>query len=66
MSKKPTGTIAVQTLADGTRSFQLRFRVDGRREHETLHERRGCRCSCGGGWSERTAAVELDNVLARV
>ena len=33
---------------------------------QTLHERRDCECGCGGGWSERTAAVELDNILARV
>jgi integrase len=31
-----------------------------------LHERRDCDCGCGGGWNERTAAVELENILARV
>src|SRR3954463_10020168 len=66
MARAATGSVIVQTLADGTRAFQLRFRADGRREHETLHERRACPCGCGGGWSERTAAVELENILSRV
>ncbi|HTE61910.1 MAG TPA: hypothetical protein VK631_16265, partial [Solirubrobacteraceae bacterium] len=61
-----TGQITVLTLADGTRAFQLRFRVNGRRERRTLHERRDCDCGCGGGWNDRTAAIELDNTLARV
>ena len=61
-----TGLIQVTKLADGTRAFQLRFRAAGRRQRVTLHERRQCECGCGGGWTERTAAVELDNILARV
>ena len=32
----------------------------------TLHERRSCPCGCGGSWSERTATIELENVLAKV
>src|SRR3954451_13603388 len=66
MGRPPTGRLDVETLANGTRAFRLRFHVDGRRERRTLHERRGCDCGCGGGWSERTADVELANVLARV
>src|SRR4051812_14767895 len=66
MGRPPTGRLDVDTLADGTRAFRLRFRADGRRERLTLHERRECGCGCGGGWSERTARVELENVLARV
>ena len=66
MSRQANGQITVSTLTDGTRAFQLRFRADGRRERQTLHERRDCHCGCGGGWNERTAAVELDNILARV
>jgi integrase len=31
-----------------------------------LHERPGCECGCGGGWSERDARTELGNVLAQV
>jgi integrase len=65
MSRKPTGTITVDTLADGTRAFRLRFRAYGRREREVLHERRDCPC-CGGGWTDATARRELENVLARV
>ncbi len=66
MSRQATGQIDTTTLSDGTRGFQLRFHVYGRRERLTLHERRDCECGCGGGWNERTAAVELQNVLARV
>jgi hypothetical protein len=46
--------------------FKFRFRADGRREQVTLHERRACLCGCGGNWTERTAGVEFENVLARV
>ncbi len=66
MSRAATGTVVVKSLVDGTRVFKLRFYAHGRREHEVLHERRNCECGCGGGWNERTAAVELENVLARV
>src|SRR3954466_5964736 len=66
MARAATGSVIVQTLVDGTRAYQLRFRAPGRREHETLHERRACPCGCGGGWTERTAALELENILARV
>src|SRR3954452_2036856 len=66
MGRPPTGRLDVDTLADGTRVFRLRFHADGRRERRTLHERRDCDCGCGGGWSERTARVELDNELARI
>jgi hypothetical protein len=63
MGRPPTGRMDVDTLADGTRVFRLRFHADGGRERRTLHERRDCDCGCGGGWSERTARVELDNEL---
>src|SRR3954452_666725 len=66
MARAATGSVIVQTLVDGTRAYQLRFRAAGRREHETLHERRACACGCGGGCTERTAALELENILARV
>src|SRR4051794_13824495 len=66
MGRPPTGRLDVDTLADGTRVFRLRFHADGRRERRTMHERRDCTCGCGGGWSERTARVELDNELARI
>jgi integrase len=66
MSRKATGQITVLTLADGTRAFKLRFRANGRRESRVLHERRDCDCGCGGGWNDRTAAVELENTLARI
>src|SRR3954447_25422762 len=66
MARPASGNVTQQLLADGTTAFHLRFRVEGRRESETLHERCGCRCGCGGGSSERTAAIELENVLASV
>src|SRR3954466_207348 len=66
VSRPATGHVVVQTLLDGTHVFKLRFHADGRREHEVLHERRNCQCGCGGGWNERTARVELENVLAKV
>jgi integrase len=60
------GSVIVKMLSDGTRVFKLRFRVHGEREMEVLHERRDCKCGCGGGWNERTATIELENVLAKV
>jgi integrase len=66
MGRPAKGTVNVETLFDGTKAFQLRFRVKGRREHLTLHERRVCDCGCGGGWTDRTAEIELENVMARV
>jgi integrase len=61
-----SGNVVVKTLSDGTLVFRLRFRVHGQREIEVLHERRDCKCGCGGGWNERTAKVELENILAKV
>lgn len=66
MSRQRTGTITVRTLSDGTRAFQLRFNAKGHCERVTLHERRGCKCGCGGGWTRRTAQVELKNIVTRV
>jgi integrase len=64
--RNPTGSVRARTLADGTRAFQLRFRVNGAREAITLHEQPGCGCGCGGGWDETGARTELGNVLALV
>jgi integrase len=61
-----TGSIQEVTLSDGTTAFQLRFRANGRRERDVLHERRACTCGCGGGWTIATARAELGNILARV
>jgi integrase len=66
MAPQPKGSITPETLGDGTLSFRLRFRARGKRETVYLHEARDCDCGCGGGWSERTASVELENILARV
>src|SRR5437016_4021266 len=52
-------------LKHGTRAFRLRFRAHGGRQELTLHERAGCPCGCGGGWSEPAARTELGNVCAR-
>jgi integrase len=66
MGRPARGSIRVRVLADGTRSFQLRFWVGGERADDTLHERPDCRCGCGGAWSEQRARAELQNVLARL
>src|SRR3954454_3585846 len=66
MGRPLTGRLDVDTLVGGTRVFPLRFHAEGRRERRTLHERRVSACGCGGGWSERTARVELENELARI
>ena len=66
MARPLTGGITPETLGDGTLAFRLRFRANGKRQTVYLHEKRGCDCGCGGGWSERTARVELDRILACV
>ena len=66
MGRQARGGVRVRVLADGSRSFQLRFSVGGQPADETLHERADCRCGCGGGWTEQQARTELQNVLARV
>jgi integrase len=66
MPKKATGAFEARRLADGTRAFDIRIRVNGKREPITLHERRGCTCGCGGGWDEPSARTEMGNMLARV
>ncbi len=66
MARPATGRVEPEKLTDGTFAFRLRFRVDGKRENVTLHEHRDCDCGCTGGWTERTAQLELNNVLARI
>jgi hypothetical protein len=66
MSRHATGTINTEDLADGTRTFHLRFPVKGERPRVILHERPLCECGCGGGWDEPGARTELGNILARV
>jgi len=66
MARPATGTITTETAGDGTLCFRLRFSAYRKRETVRLHERRDCECGCGGAWNERTAAVELENILARV
>ena len=66
MAKQSSGTIATVALADGTKAFHLRFRANGRRKREIVHERHRCACGCGGDWSLPKARTELDNILARV
>lgn len=66
MPRPATGTINVVFLKDGTRAFQLRFTVNGRRERVVLHEAPECDCGCGGGWDEPAARRELANHVARV
>jgi integrase len=65
LSRANTGTLTARTLADGTKTFYLRISVGGHREREILHERRRCDCGCGGGWTEATARIQLNNLVAR-
>jgi integrase len=66
VARPATGTILTKAIADGTLQYRLRFRAYGERQDVYLHELRDCACGCGGGWNDRTARVELDNILARV
>jgi integrase len=66
MARPATGRVEVERQADGTLRFRLRFRANGKRESQMLHEARDCACGCGGGWTENNARVELNNILARV
>jgi len=66
MGRPATGTVLTTKLTDGTRKFRLRFVVGGERQDLILHERPGCECGCGGGWSQAAARTELGNVQARV
>src|ERR1700721_415109 len=63
MARPATGRVEPEKLTDGTLAFRLRFRAYGKRENETLHERRDCDCGCKGGWTEPTAQLELRNIL---
>jgi integrase len=66
MARPATGRVEVEQQADGTLRFRLRFRANGKRESQMLHEARDCACGCGGGWTESNARVELNNILTRV
>jgi integrase len=66
MGRPPTGAITPETLVNGTLVFRLRFHAYGARQTVYVHEARDCDCGCGGDWNKRTAAVELENILARV
>ena len=66
MARRAQGTVLIVALADGTRRYRLRFRAHGQRHDVYLHERRDCPCGCGGAWDQRSARIELDNILARV
>ncbi len=66
MARPATGTFETRVLADGSRAFRIRVRVNGSREPIFLHERKGCGCGCGGGWDEPSARTEMGNILARV
>lgn len=66
MPRPPSGTIHTVSLRDGTQAFYLRFNALGQRQRVVLHERAGCRCGCGGGWTASAARTELGNINARV
>jgi len=66
MSRPATGSVLTTKLRDGSRKFRLRFAAGGERQDLILHERPGCECGCGGGWTETAARTELGNVQARI
>jgi integrase len=66
MPRPVSGSLKIEHQVDGTLRFRLRFTAHGKRETLRLHEDRDCDCGCGGNWNERTARVELGNILARV
>lgn len=66
MPRPAKGSILTRRLTDGTRSYRLRFNVDGERHDVFLHEQPSCECGCGGGWTEPAARTELGNILARI
>jgi integrase len=59
MARKSTGTVIETVLADGTRSFAIRFRVNGQRQYRTLGY-------SGEGWTAKKAQEELANIVADV
>jgi hypothetical protein len=65
VARPTTGSVRVKVLADGTRSFELRFAADSARQSEFVHERFDCPC-CGGGWSEARAHRAPKHPCARV
>jgi integrase len=64
MSRPARGSFESRVLTDGSRSFHLRFQLNGKRETVVLHERPGCACGCGGGWAEAAARAELGELVA--
>lgn len=64
MSGRSKGSFESRVLSDASRSFHLRFQLNGKRETVVLHERPGCPCRCGGGWEEGAARRELSQLVA--
>lgn len=64
MSGQAKGSFEPRVLTDGSKSFHLRFQLNGKRETVVLHERPGCPCGCGGGWEEAAAQAELGELVA--
>lgn len=59
MARKSTGTVIETKLGDASRSFAIRFRVNGQRHYRTLGY-------CFEGWSRKRAEEELANIMADV
>jgi integrase len=59
MARKSTGTVIETALNDGSRSFAIRFRVNGKRRYETL----GYDTE---GWTSQRAEQHLADVIADV
>jgi integrase len=59
MARKSTGTVIETDLSDGTRSFAIRFRVNGQRRYETLGY-------CFEGWTRGRAEQHLADIVSDV
>jgi integrase len=59
MARKSTGSVFESEVGDGTRSYAIRFRVNGQRQYRTLGY-------SSEGWTRKRAEEELANVMADV
>ena len=66
MPRQPSGSFDVDHARGRDARVPPAVPRGRKRQRVVLHERPGCECGCGGGWTERAARTELGNVLARV
>lgn len=64
MSGQAKGSFKSRVLTDGSKSFHLRFQLNGKRETVVLHERPSCPCGCVSGWKEAAARAAPGELVA--